>query len=109
MPVNSNYFKPVLKESTMILKEDLRKTHYNWTMARNHSIQHNEPDRRVFDRFNGAQVLFLINHFGKSLGRLTITDSLKIEDLISTHLPQELKSEISVFNWLRDVYLYHSN
>jgi hypothetical protein len=92
----------------MILKEHLRKTHYNWTIGLNHSTQNNEPDRRVFDRFNGFQVLFIINYFGKSLGKQTVTDGLKIEELISAQLPLEVKSELSVFNWLRGVYLYYS-
>ena len=36
----------------------------------NHSMENNEPDRRVFDRFNGfCKVLFVINHFG-NLGKL---------------------------------------
>ena len=93
----------------MILKEHLRKTHYDWTIGLNHSKGNTEPDRRIFDRFNGFQVLFIINYFGKSLGNLTVTDGHKVEELISAQLPLEIKSEVSVFNWLRGVYLYHSN
>ncbi|OQP56835.1 hypothetical protein A3860_09635 [Niastella vici] len=93
----------------IFLKEHLRKSHYNWAIGLNHSSGNNEPDRRVFDRFNGFQVLFIINHFGKSLGKLTVTDGLKMEELISAQLPKEVKSELSVFNWLRGVYLYYSN
>jgi hypothetical protein len=95
---------------TMIfLKEHLRKRHYNWTASLNHSIENNEPNRKIFDRFNGFQVLFIINYFGKSLGKLTVTDGIKVEELISARLPLELKSELSVFNWLRGFYLYYSN
>lgn len=93
----------------IFLKEHLRKSHYEWTVGLNHSTQNNEPDRRIFDRFNGYQVLFIINCFGRSLGKLTFTDGLKIEELISTQLPLEIKSELSVYNWLRGVYLYYSN
>ena len=93
----------------MILKEHLLKTHYTWAVGLNHSTANNEPDRRIFDRSNGFQVLFIINYFCKSLGNLTVTDGLKVEELISGQLPQELKSELSVFNWLREVYLYYSN
>jgi hypothetical protein len=93
----------------MILKEHLRKTYYNWTIGLNHSKENKEPDRRVFDRFNGFQVLFIINYFGKSLGKQTVTEGLKIEELISGQLPLEVKSELSVFNWLRGVYLYYNN
>ena len=93
----------------LFLKEHLHNAYYNWTIGLNHSYQNNEPDRRIFDRFNGYQVLFIINHFGKSVGKLTVNDGRKIEELISTQLPLEIKSEVSVFNWLREVYLYYSN
>lgn len=93
----------------VFFKEHLRKKHYDWTIKLNHSQENNEPDRRSFNPLNGYQVLFIINHFGKSLGKLTITEGLQMEELISTQLPGEIKSELSVFNWLREIYLYYSN
>jgi len=92
----------------IFLKQHLRKSNYEWAVGLNHSKENVEPDRRVFDRFNGNQVLFIINYFGISLGKLTFTEGLRIEELISTQLPLEVKSELSVFNWLRGVYLYYS-
>jgi len=91
------------------LKKHLLSSHYNWENEFNHSLFNNEPDRRSFDRFNGKQVLFLINHFGKSLGRLSLSEGQKIEALIWTQLPPNTKSELAVFNWLRGVYLYYGN
>lgn len=93
----------------IFLKEHLRKKHYDWGIKLNHSMENSEPDRRSFNPLNGYQVLFIINHYGKSLGKLTFTDGLQIEELISTQLPFEIKSELSVFNWLRGIYLYYSN
>jgi hypothetical protein len=93
----------------IFLKEHLRKSHYEWAVGTKHSTENNEPDRRLFDRLNGNQVLFIINCFGRSLGKLSVTDGLRIEELISSQLPREIKSELSVFNWLRGVYLYYSN
>jgi hypothetical protein len=66
----------------------------------------NAPDRRIFDRLNGNQILYLINFFGYAIGKLTVESGQKIENLISKELPAELKSETAVFNWLRDRYLY---
>jgi hypothetical protein len=91
------------------LKEHLQIGHYNWEKDPNHSIYTSEPDRRLFDRLNGNQVLFIINYFGKSLGRLTLSEGRRIEELILTQLPEYIKSELSVFNWLRGVYLYYGN
>jgi hypothetical protein len=93
----------------IFLKEHLCKSNYEWGIELNHSVQNNEPDRRIFNRLNGYQVLFIINCFGRSVGKLTFTEGLRIEDLISTQLPLEAKSELSVFNWLRGIYLYNSN
>lgn len=93
----------------IFLKEHLRNNNYKWEIGLNHSAQNNEPDRRIFNRFNGYQVLFIINYFGTSLGKMTFTDGLQIEELISSQLPNEAKSELSVFNWLRGVYLYYNS
>ncbi|MDI3318345.1 hypothetical protein [Pinibacter soli] len=93
----------------IFLKEHLRQRHYNWSGEPNHSIQNKEIDRKTFDPFNGFQVLFIINYFGKSIGKLTVTDGLKVEELISTQLPVNAKSELSVFNWLRGIYLFYGN
>jgi hypothetical protein len=91
------------------LKEHLRSGPYNWEANSSHSEYATDPDRRLFDRFNGNQVLFLINYFGKSLGMLTVNEGLRIEELIFTQLPEHTKSELSVFNWLRGVYLYYGS
>jgi len=93
----------------LFLKEHLLNLYYNWTIGLNHSVQNNAPDRRIFDRFNGYQVLFIINYFGNSLGKLTVNDGREIEKLISSQLPPETKSELSVFNWLRGVYMSTGN
>lgn len=93
----------------LFLKEHLQSDHYSWEIKTGHSCFAIGPDRRLFDRYNGNQVLFIINSFGKSVGRLTLSDGHKIEELISTQLPESTKSELSVFNWLRGIYLYYSN
>jgi len=88
------------------LKEHLKGTHYNLSTEARHKELMSAPDRRIFDRLNGNQMLYLINFFGYSIGKLTIELGQKIENLISKELPVELKSEIAVFNWLRGKYLY---
>ena len=93
----------------LFLKEHLQSDHYSWENNASHSLYASGPDRRIFDRCNGNQVLFIINFFGKTLGRLTVRDGQEIEALISQQLPENTKSELSVFNWLRTVYLYYGN
>jgi hypothetical protein len=87
-------------------KEDLVNQHYSWTNSVIDTIFTGEPSRRLFDRFSGDQVLYIINSFGRSLGNLSLTDGRKLEELITNKLPIGLKSELSVFNWLRSAYGY---
>jgi hypothetical protein len=86
------------------LKEDLAGQHYSWTNIINESAFTGHPSRRLFDRFNGHQVLFIINFYGSLTDRFTTGEGLKIEELISEQLPMEAKSEISVFNWLKGAF-----
>ena len=82
-------------------KQDLEGTHYNWADDENHVFT-GQPSRRVFDRFNGNQVLFLINFYGSVSDRFTLREGKNVEQMILNDLPLEVKSEISVFNWMKD-------
>ena len=93
----------------VFLREHLIGGHYNWQTEIKHGKLTNTPDRRRFDPANGNQLLYMINFFGVSIGKLSMDDGLRIESLIAVGLPSQLKSEISVFNWLRGKYLYYWN
>ena len=91
-----------LKVDMLFQKQDMNGTHYTWTNDGKH-VFIGQPSRRIFDSLNGDQVLFLINFYGSLSEKFTIQEGRKIEYEISNHLPLEVKSEISVFNWIRDV------
>jgi len=81
-------------------RNDLVGTHYSWADEGKHFYT-GQPSRRIFDKFNGDQVLFLINFYGSLSGdKFTITEGKAIEQKIIHDLPSDAKSEISVFNWL---------
>jgi len=88
----------------VFLEEHLNGKNYTW-LANDTSTVITQPDRRVFDRDSGNEVLRMINFFGKHVGELTINDGQKVENLIMNELPLEVKSQLSVFNWLRSKYL----
>jgi len=90
-------------------KEHLINKHYDWSIGTERNIIPGSPDRRLFDRLNGNQILYLINFFGHSIGNITLDDGQRIENLIMKELPAELKSEKTVFNWLIEKYLYYWN
>jgi hypothetical protein len=82
-------------------KQNLAGTHYEWTNISS-TLFSGQPSRRLFDRFNGDQVLFLINFYASVSDRFTLEEGLTIEHQIAHNMPDEIRSEISVFNWLRD-------
>jgi hypothetical protein len=84
----------------MYQREHLRGD-YNWTdeSANNYT---GSPSRRLFNRYDGHQVLFIINSF--VTGDNNIEDVRLVEDLILGQLPITAKSEISVFSWLEKEY-----
>ena len=73
---------------------------YKWTSECERSVFDGSASRRLFDRFNGNQVLFLINLLLDCCGSLSIEQGKKIETLIMNKLPFGIKSEITAFNWL---------
>jgi hypothetical protein len=87
-------------------KHDLENDQYHWKGAST-DLFNGQPSRRLFDRYNGDQVLFLINFYGSLSERFTIAEGREIENKIRNELPLQAQSEISVFNWIRNV-LYAS-
>lgn len=80
------------------VKEDLTGNHYTWTNGFSFT---GSPSRRLFDKTNGNQVLFIINFLASLSGRVSIREGREIEEMIHNHLPSDVRSEMSVFNWLR--------
>jgi hypothetical protein len=83
-------------------KENLANEHYMWIEESNKDLFSGTPSRRLFNKLNGDQVLFIINSYGSSSDQFTIEDGRKIEEMISKELPSETKSELSVLQWLKE-------
>ncbi len=81
-------------------KQDLNGTEYYWTED-SATLFTGQPSRRSFDRRNGNQLLFLINFYGSLSGQFTLQEGQQIEQKIVHELPEDAKSELSVFNWIR--------
>jgi hypothetical protein len=75
------------------LKEHLLMEHYMWNA--DSSFYQGEPTRRIFNRENGFQVLFLINCCSAFLEIFTIQEGRLIEERIGHQLPHEIKSEVT--------------
>jgi hypothetical protein len=89
------------------LKEHLSAYNYSWI---NESTFTGDPSRRLFNRYNGNQLLFIINLYASLIEGFTVNMGVKIEDRLMNQLPVDAKSEISVLKWLNQTpSLPHSN
>ena len=85
----------------MLFSKEHLSGNYKWTTVPGDSLFTGSPTRRLFDRWYGVQVLFIINSFAALSNNISIEEGKKIENLITNHLPQDTKSEMSVYNWLK--------
>ena len=82
------------------LKEHLSDYNYSWI---NEATFTGEASRRLFNRYNGNQLLFVLNLYASVIDGFTIPMALTIEDRLMNQLPVDAKSEISVLNWLKQI------
>ena len=78
---------------------------YDWPQERERSVYDGDATRRLFNRYNGNQVLFIINLIMDSCGCRTVDHGTKIERLIINQLPINPSSELTVYNWLRKEFV----
>lgn len=84
----------------LFVKEHLSAgNNYNWTSE---FIFDGTPSRRLFDRQNGNQLLFIINLYASQNDKFSEDQVQRIEEMLVNRLPDDVKSEISVLNWLKE-------
>jgi hypothetical protein len=81
---------------------------YTWVSSNANDTFEGEPSRRLFDRWNGDQVLFIIKQVMENTGDLSIEHGKKLEGLIINKLPFDPCSELTVFNWLQKEMLVNA-
>ncbi len=90
----------------IFIKENLKGSNYNWFPASLEKLADCFPTRKSFDRLNGDAILRMINLFNLLVTKLNLADGRSMELALAKELPPELLSEVSVFNWLKQRYLY---
>lgn len=81
------------------LKEHLSPGNYEWSTD---LVYNGDVSRRLFNRNNGDQVLFLINHYAAPKDKFNIEEGIQVQKMLKLELPVEAKSEKSVLQWLND-------
>lgn len=74
---------------------------YTWKPYSDIAAYEGQPSRRSFDRWNGDQVFYIIDHVLQSLGDLSVEQGKKLEKMIINKLPFDPCSELTVYNWLQ--------
>ena len=74
---------------------------YNWLPQGEAPHFTGTATRRAFNRWNGNQVLFIINLILESIGTDSAEQGQEIERLIINKLPFTPGSELTVYNWLQ--------
>jgi len=88
-------------------KSNLVYQDYSWTAAKGDDPRvSGEPDSTLFSRKEGYEVLYMINKCLTKWGFTTnpIGGGQKIERLIRTHLPSDLRGQKHVYDWLSTNY-----
>jgi len=83
------------------VKQDMKRLHYRWSTGST-PRESRHPDQRLFDPRDGDQVLFLINFYGSVSGRTSVQEGKYMEKRMNRDMPDDLNTEISVFNWMRN-------
>jgi hypothetical protein len=81
-------------------KEDMIGEFYQWEGDKTPDAVDRAPNRRAFDRFNGHHVLYIINYYVTLTNKFSKEYCQVLERKISQDLPIDLRSELSVFNWI---------
>ena len=83
-------------------KRDLQEKDYYWNT--NFLLSALTPSAAFFNRFNGADILRMINLFNTLVITLTIPEGQRVERMLVREMPLQVNDELSVFNWLKDHY-----
>jgi|KBSMisStaDraftv2_1062788.scaffolds.fasta_scaffold67335_5 hypothetical protein len=85
-------------------RKDLLFDDYEWTEPLTHVKLQGSPDRNMFNRNEGYNVLYIINYACGILNCKTKIEAGRMEILLHEKLPLEVKSQNSVSSWLINTY-----
>ncbi|MEP6847074.1 MAG: hypothetical protein ABI861_13770 [Panacibacter sp.] len=85
-------------------RSDLLFDDYEWTEPLTHVKLQGAPDRNLFMRYEGNEILYMINYACEAMNYTSRADAERIEALLHDKLPIDIRSQSSVFQWLRKEY-----
>lgn len=85
-------------------RSDLLFDDYEWTEPLSHVKLQGTPDRNLFMRYEGYEILYMINYACETMNAVSKADAGRIETLLHEKLPIDIRSQNSVFQWLQKEY-----
>ena len=85
-------------------KSDLLFNDYTWNESAEHVKLQGVPDRNMFMRYEGNEILYMINYACETMDCKSKTEAGRMEILLHEKLPLEVKSQNSVYSWLQKEY-----
>ena len=98
----------ISKKISFYNQSDLVYQDYNWTAYSDGDPKvMGRPDNTLFNRIEGNEVLYFINKMAQIHSLTLKSDGEKMELMIHNHLPEEMKSQDNVKNWVMKNWKYH--
>jgi hypothetical protein len=86
-----------------LLNRSELKYNYNWKPIPDNDPRFSGlPDKTLFNKKEGYEVLYLINSFAERYSLMKIETGQIIEELIQKELPFNYRCQIHVFEWLEE-------
>lgn len=83
-------------------KTDMVYKDYSWTVYQDDDPRiTGEPDSTLLNRMEGYEVLYFINRFSKLFVKLTLSQCEKVEKMIRLVVPEDIRSQAEIREWIR--------
>jgi uncharacterized membrane protein/predicted flap endonuclease-1-like 5' DNA nuclease len=89
-----------LKTVITVTKDMLNVNAYSWTAKEGDDPRKIQMDAVMFNRKEGYEVIPMIQKVVNTFGYESVDDVKRIEEIIATELPGNVRSRKNVFNWL---------
>jgi hypothetical protein len=85
-------------------KSDLLFNDYVWNESAEHVKLQGVPDRNMFMRYEGNEILYMINYACEMMECKSKAEAGRMEILLHEKLPLEVRSQNRVYSWLQKEY-----
>lgn len=87
---------------SLLTKSDLIYT-YSWNAINGDNPKiSGEPDSTLVNRYEGYEILYLINKLSQIYNFKKKASGLKLEKMINNNLPSDIRSQINVKKWIKE-------